>query len=136
MSLSFILVENIELDRYIARKLIIKLVGKANIKTFSAAPAALDYVIANGDGAPEQAIILLDLMMPKMSGADFISRFEVLPEEVRNCYRIVIVTSSMNKAELQRLSNHRDVTKMIEKPLTHEKFAALLSEIGTGSKEG
>ncbi|MBS1527446.1 MAG: response regulator [Bacteroidetes bacterium] len=132
MNLSFILVENAELDRYIAAKLIRNLAGDARVEIFGSARAALDHITANSQSEADPAIILLDLMMPKMSGADFIHQFETLPENIRSRYRIAIVTSSMNKAEMQRLSKHDKVLVAIEKPLTHEKFAAFLAQIDGG----
>ena len=61
--------------------------------------------------------------------ADFISLFEALPDRVKDRYQIVIVTSSMNRAELDRLSKRRNVEFVIEKPLTREKFKFLLEQI-------
>ncbi|MBS1502641.1 MAG: response regulator [Bacteroidetes bacterium] len=132
MNLSFIIVENVELDRYIAKKLIRNLADGASVETFSSARAALDHITDGGQNTSEPAIILLDLMMPKMSGGDFINQFEALPETIRSRYRIAIVTSSMNKAEMQRLSKRDRVLTTIEKPLTHEKFAAFLAQIDSG----
>ncbi|HVW13304.1 MAG TPA: response regulator [Mucilaginibacter sp.] len=132
MNLSFIIVENVELDRYIAKKLIRNLAGGARVEIFGSARAALDHITAVSRNTPEPAIILLDLMMPKMSGGDFINQFEALPETIRSRYRIAIVTSSMNKAETQRLSKRDRVLTAIEKPLTHEKFAAFLAQIDGG----
>ncbi|MGN6639844.1 MAG: response regulator [Mucilaginibacter sp.] len=127
--MSFILVENTELDQYIAQKLIKRVVGDVNIETFFTAEAALDHITF--DKAPDGArnIILLDLMMPRMNGANFISLFDALPEKIRENYQIVIVTSSMNKAELERLRKRENVEMIIEKPLTREKLKSLITVI-------
>lgn len=129
MRLSFILVENTELDQYIAKKLIKRVVGDVDVETFFTAEAALDHITF--DKAPEevQNIILLDLMMPRMNGANFITLFDALPEKIQENYQIVIVTSSMNKAELERLRKRQNVEMIIEKPLTHEKLKSVLTMI-------
>jgi CheY-like chemotaxis protein len=136
MGLSFILIENLEIDLYIAHKLIKMIVGDDTlIDTFTNAEDALDHIAATKVKKADRVIILLDLMMPRLNGADFISLFEALPEKMTNHYQIVIVTSSMNKAELSRLGEKKNVETVIAKPLTQEKFKAVLEQIKTGTNE-
>ncbi|MBS1521965.1 MAG: response regulator [Bacteroidetes bacterium] len=130
MGLSFILIENLEIDLYIAHKLIKMTMGDdALIETFTSAEDALDHIAATKIKKADRTIILLDLMMPRLNGADFISLFEALPEQITDHYQIVIVTSSMNKAELDRLGKKKNVENVIAKPLTQEKFKAVLEQI-------
>jgi CheY-like chemotaxis protein len=130
MRLSFIVVENTEIDIYIATELIRRIVGEgAHIETFLTADAALNYIILGKAPEADRHIIMLDLMLPRMNGSSFITLFEELPEEVKDNYQIVIVTSSMNKAELERLSMRRNVEMIIEKPLTRDKFKSFLAQI-------
>jgi len=130
MRLSFILIENLEIDLYIAHKLIKMTMGDdVPIKTFMSAEDALDHIAFEKEKKEDRTIILLDLMMPRLNGADFISLFEALPDEITNKYQIVIVTSSMNKAELDRLGNKKIVETVITKPLTQEKFKSVLEQI-------
>ena len=137
MGLSFILIENLEIDLYIAHKLIKMTLGDVPIKTFMNAEDALDHIVPVKVKKADKVIILLDLMMPRLNGADFISLFEVLPEKITNHYQIIIVTSSMNKAELDRLSQKKNVEAVIAKPLTQEKLKTVLEQIqiGTNGKE-
>ncbi|HTK21190.1 MAG TPA: response regulator [Mucilaginibacter sp.] len=130
MRLSFILIENLEIDLYIAHKLIKMTMGDdIPIKAFMSAEDALDHIAFEKEKKTDRTIILLDLMMPRLNGADFISLFEALPDEITNKYQIVIVTSSMNKAELDRLGNKKIVETVITKPLTQEKFKSILEQI-------
>jgi CheY-like chemotaxis protein len=129
MKLSFIVVENTEIDIYIATELIRRVIGEAEIETFLTADAALNHITLNKVAKADRHIILLDLMLPRMNGSSFISLFEELPDGIKDGYQIVIVTSSMNKAELERLSKRRNVEMIIEKPLTREKFKSLLAQI-------
>ena len=129
MRLSFIVVENTEIDIYIATELIKRMIGEADIETFLTADAALNYITLGKAPAADRHIIMLDLMLPRMNGSNFISLFEELPDEVKDSYQIVIVTSSMNKAELERLSKRRNVEMIIEKPLTRDKFKLFLDQI-------
>ncbi len=129
MKLSFIVVENTEIDIYIATELIRRMIGEADIETFLTADAALYHIMLGKVPEADRHIILLDLMLPRMNGSNFISLFEELPDDVKDNYQIVIVTSSMNKAELERLSMRRNVEMIIEKPLTREKFKSFLTQI-------
>jgi len=136
MTLSFILVENAEIDIYIAKSLIKMVAGEVYTETFFTVEEALNYITGDRDHEADQNVILLDLMMPKMNGADFISVFEELPDQVRENYRIVIVTSTMDKAELQRLSQRSDVEMIIEKPLTRDKFVSLMAQMAISTTNG
>ena len=129
MRLSFILVENTEIDLYIASKLINGIAGEVVVEKFLSSEDALEHIAFEKTKKADRTIILLDLMMPRLNGADFISLFEALPDRVKDRYQIVIVTSSMNRAELDRLSKRRNVEFVIEKPLTREKFKFLLEQI-------
>lgn len=129
MGLSFIIIENLEIDLYIADKLIKMTVGNVPVKTFMRAEDALDAIVSSKVKKNDRIIILLDLMMPRLNGADFISLFETLPEKITRHYQIVIVTSSMNKPELDRLGKKKDVEAVILKPLTQEKFKTFLEQI-------
>ncbi|HZY40158.1 MAG TPA: response regulator [Mucilaginibacter sp.] len=129
MRLSFIVVEHSEIDIYIATELARRFFGDAVVETFLSAEAALDHIVLNKAPEADRHLILLDLMIPGMDGANFISLFEALPRRTRDNYRIVIVTSSMNKVDLERLRKRRDVEMIIEKPLTSDKFRSILVQL-------
>ncbi|MBS1529581.1 MAG: response regulator [Bacteroidetes bacterium] len=129
MKIGFIIVENIDIDIYIATELIKRMVGEVDIETFVTADAALNYITLEKAPAADRHIILLDLMLPRMHGSNFISLFEELPDHIKDSYQIAIVTSSMNKGELERLSKRPNVEMIIEKPLTRRKFKSFLEKI-------
>jgi CheY-like chemotaxis protein len=128
MRLSFILVEHAEIDIYIATELIKRVLGDVVVETFLTAEAAMNHIVLNKASAADRRLILLDLMMPGMDGFNFVSLFETLPRRVRGTYRIIIITSSMNRTELERLRKRRDVEMIIEKPLTNDKFRSILKQ--------
>lgn len=138
MGLSFILIENLEIDLYIAHKLLKMTMGdNIPVETFMSAETALDHIVPAKLKKADKVIILLDLMMPRLNGADFITLFETLPRRITNHYQIIIVTSSMNKAELDRLEKKKYVETVVAKPLTQEKLKAVLDriQINTNGKE-
>ena len=101
MKLSFIIIDDRELDCYIAEKLIRKIETDININIFYNAFSALDF-IKNTKVTDAITVVLLDIMMPVMNGFQFIEGFENLSEEIKNYYKIIPITSSLNKTDVSR----------------------------------
>jgi CheY-like chemotaxis protein len=132
MALSFIIVDNAELDQYVAHQLITRTAGDdAVVDTFFTAEEALEHITGQTVQSSMKSIILLDLMMPQSDGYSFIRDFEMLPPAIQENYRIVIVTSSLDKSDLERLRNSKIVHALVEKPFTREKMDKLLKQLGT-----
>src|SRR5690606_35475951 len=104
------------LDCYIAEKIIEKTGRSADCKRFYTAKLALDYLVSNIP--THTTVILLDIMMPVMNGFDFIEEFEALPEAVKKQYRIIPITTSLNKNEINTMNNFASVVKVLQKPYT------------------
>lgn len=122
--LSFIIVDDRELDCFIAEKLIGKADKNSQIKCFNEANFCLEY-IKNNNTATE-TIILLDIMMPVMTGFDFLEVFERLESEKKKWYKIVPITTSLNKSEIQRISTYPSVLKVLQKPYSVEELKHII----------
>jgi CheY-like chemotaxis protein len=126
---NFIIVDDSELDCFIAEKLV-KHSGISNaIKSFLQASDALDY-IKNSPNMAEDTVnmILLDLLMPMMSGIEFVEEFETLPAEIQNRYIIIAFTSSMNQKDMNRMKSFNSVKHLFNKPLSPEILQPLLQD--------
>jgi CheY-like chemotaxis protein len=124
---NFLIVDDSELDCFIAEKLV-KHSGISNkVKSFLQASEALAY-IKNADYLAEEypTVILLDILMPIMSGIDFVEEFEKLPDALRNKYFIVAFTSSMNKKDMGTMKSFESVKYLFDKPLSPEVLSSLL----------
>ena len=119
MKLSFIIIDDRELDCFIAEKLIQKTGLSTANKIFYNGISALDFIKTTSP-ADHMTIILLDIMMPIMNGFQFIEEFETLPQEIRKFYTIIPITTSLNKNDIQRISNFESVTGVLRKPYTFE----------------
>ena len=74
---------------------------------------------------PCPEIILLDINMPIMDGFGFLDQFVKLPPEFINNIRIAMLTSSLEKDEVRRSFEYKNVVDFINKPLSIDKIVAL-----------
>ncbi|MBC8054642.1 MAG: response regulator [Sphingobacteriaceae bacterium] len=126
---NFIIVDDSELDCFIAEKLV-KHSGMSNkVISFLRAEDALDFVKGNPFPTDQMlTVILLDILMPIMSGIDFVEEFEKLPADVQKKYIIVAFTSSMNKKDMATMQSFKSVKCLYDKPLSPEVLSTLLDD--------
>lgn len=128
---NFIIVDDSELDCFIAEKLVKHSGISKEIKSFLKASDALEHVIQSSHSIEEEVptVILLDIVMPIMSGIDFVEEFEKLPFEIQNKYIIFAFTSSMNKKDMTRMKSYKSVKCLFDKPLNADFLKPLLDEL-------
>ena len=129
MDLSFIIIDDSELDCFIAEKLI-RHTGKClTISSFTAAKEAWNFVREDSRKMSETTtVILLDILMPVMSGFDFLERFEALPEENRRKYIVIAITSSLNKKDTSAIKTYPSVIGVIDKPIQTDLLTEILKK--------
>ncbi len=71
-------------------------------------------------------LVLLDLNMPVMDGFQFLEALKNLELKRKNEIRIVVVTSSNNPKDIERLKDY-NIFKFLNKPLTPEKVHEILA---------
>jgi len=126
---NFIIVDDSELDCFIAEKLIKHSGIRNSTKSFLQASDALNYIQNSSDLEEDTFnMILLDILMPMMSGIEFVEAFEALPAEIQEKYIIVAFTSSMNKKEMNRMRSFNSVKHLFNKPLSPEVLQPLLQD--------
>ena len=85
----------------------------------SSGKGALDYIKENeGNAENLPNIIFLDINMPIVDGFVFLYEFEKFNEMVRNKCKVIILSSSDNKRDIDKIVNNNHVIKFITKPLT------------------
>ncbi|MEX0724280.1 MAG: response regulator [Gracilimonas sp.] len=98
-----------------------------NIKTFNKAETALNYLKNSSKQQP--VIVFLDINMPVMNGWDFMDH--VTKDDSFQHLIVVIVTSSVNKADRIKSKRYSQIIDFVEKPLTLdvcERFKKILPE--------
>lgn len=130
MELSFIVIDDSELDCFVARKIIEHTDKSLPVKTYVNARDVIELIRTDFDNRDiPLTIILLDLRMPIMNGFQFVDEFEKFPLDIKRKYQIHILSSSKNTNDIYRILSHDTVFSMIEKSFTREKLLELLRKI-------
>ncbi len=129
MRLTFIVIDDSELDRFILRRVIEHLSDGYEVITYRTAWEAL--VDIEKIERETFTMIFLDLKMPVMDGFQFIEEFGKLPEHIKDRHRIVILSTTRNPTDIARLMDSDLVDSIVEKPITKEKFNSLLGALNT-----
>lgn len=120
------LVDDNDTDNFISKRIIeiTKFANRVEVK--NSGKAALDYLTQH-QNSPEDLpnIIFLDINMPVVDGFVFLYEFEKFKELVKTRCKVIILSSSDNKRDIDKIVNNNYVIKFITKPLTE----VALSEI-------
>ena len=118
---SILLIDDSEIDN-ILNEMIIKnsCLQDSTIRILSSIPALqlLGNENTTTDHIPD--IIFLDIKMPINDGFEFLEKFEKLPEELTKKTQIIILTSSLDEEETERIKKNRFVKMILSKPLSLE----------------
>jgi CheY-like chemotaxis protein len=114
-----LLVDDNDTDNFISKRIIEITRFARRVEVKSSGKGALDYLKEhqnNPDMIP--SIIFLDINMPIVDGFVFLYEFEKFNELVRNKSKVIILSSSDNKRDIDKIVNNNHVIKFITKPLT------------------
>jgi len=132
MELSFIIIDDTELDHFIARKMIGNVNNAYTVKSFLDASSALQHIIENKpDSTIKIVLVFLDIYMPLMNGFEFVERFEKLEQAIQDRYYIVALTSSIELSDINRINSYRSFKARITKPITAAGLQSLLNKVST-----
>ena len=101
-----------------------------NLLVFNNGQEALDYfkaILNNLSDEKFPEIILLDLNMPVMDGWHFLKEFTAINPPKNLQTTLYIVSSSIDKAEIERAKEFELVTDYLIKPLELSKFEAIFN---------
>jgi len=113
------LVDDNDTDNFISRRIIeiTKFAGDVVIK--NSGKSALEYLEdhkTNHEQLPD--LIFLDINMPIVDGFVFLYEFEKFDYSIKDKCKVIILSSSDNKRDIDKIVNNDHVIKFITKPLT------------------
>ncbi|WP_316765935.1 two-component system response regulator [Pedobacter frigiditerrae] len=115
------------IDQMITAHVLKKTYEKGDILVMESATAALDFFNSNKDDLSAiPSLILLDIDMPLMNGFEFLDRFNLYPEILKNACRIVVITGSDIPEDIELMKTYPNVSKLILKPLNHNELTPVI----------
>ena len=120
------LVDDNDTDNFISKRIIEITSFATDVIVKSSGKSALDYLDEHKNSIgklPE--IIFLDINMPIVDGFVFLYEFEKFSDSVKDKCKVIILSSSDNKRDIDKIVNNDYVIKFVTKPLTE----AALEEI-------
>lgn len=113
------LVDDNDTDNFISKRIIeiTKFAKEVEIK--NSGKSALEYLEQNKDNEDKLPnIIFLDINMPIVDGFVFLYEFEKFDQTLKDKCKVIILSSSDNKRDIDKIVNNNHVVKFITKPLT------------------
>lgn len=115
------IVDDNDTDNFISKRIIeiTKFADEVEIK--NSGKSALEFLEANEgniDKLPD--LIFLDINMPIVDGFVFLYEFEKFSATLKNKCKVIILSSSDNKRDIDKIVNNDHVIKFITKPLTEK----------------
>ncbi|MCB0506196.1 MAG: response regulator [Cyclobacteriaceae bacterium] len=122
------LVDDNDTDNFISRRIIEITKFSDEVIVKNSGKGALDYLDENKDnpGALPD-IIFLDINMPIVDGFVFLYEYEKFGNTVKDKCRVIILSSSDNKRDIDKIVNNDYVIKFVTKPLTEKTLEEIKS---------
>ncbi|MBX6379622.1 MAG: response regulator [Thermoflavifilum aggregans] len=120
------IVDDNYIDRYVAESCLKKLQVCEQVVSLESGQEALQYLQSH-ESSPESVpdIILLDIRMPGMDGFEFLDAFSKLPASIREHCEIVMLSSTIDPYDLDRIRQHEIVKRFISKPFSKDAALSL-----------
>jgi len=113
------LVDDNDTDNFISKRIIEITKFAKRVEVKNSGKSALDYLRENQDNIEDLPnLIFLDINMPIVDGFVFLYEFEKFNETIKDKCKVIILSSSDNKRDIDKIVNNNHVIKFITKPLT------------------
>ena len=126
-STRFIVIDDDALNNKICRACIEKIFKEAPVATFTDPKLGIEHIEGEYSTAyhDDIGILFLDINMPTMTGWEFLELFDKLDEKIKDRIKIYILSSSVDKRDMERAQANKYVVYYLIKPLTKETIALI-----------
>lgn len=125
-----LLIDDNEIDNFINQKMIEASLFAEHVFVFTSATGALEHLtnLSNNFDMSQDIVpdfIFLDINMPVMDGHQFLEEFEKLDPKISAHCKIVVLTSSLNPIDKEKVKTFSSVVNFLNKPLTENEIAKI-----------
>lgn len=129
-TLHILIIDDDEINNFIAAKLIDKIPPRARVSTCLNGEEGIDYIKSRLDKQQELPdIIFLDINMPVMNGWEFLEEYATLTSKISKKIVINMLSSSVYNDDISKSKTYPTVNRFISKPLTIEKIQDLYKSL-------
>ena len=124
-----LLIDDSEADQLIARKLM-QITGFAqDICIKNSRQSALDYLSnARNHLSDVPDVIFLDINRPAIDGFSFLNAYDAMPDDFKKKCRLVVLSSSNNRHDINGVYAYSSVEAVLPKPLTTDSIMQLAQQ--------
>ncbi|MEQ8808728.1 response regulator [Imperialibacter sp.] len=120
------LVDDNDTDNFLSKKIMEHVNFSESILIKNTGKSALEYLHQNqNDPHKIPDIIFLDINMPIVDGFVFLYEYENFPPQLHEKIKVVVLSSSNNKRDINQFLNNRFVHQFISKPLSEKALMEL-----------
>jgi len=112
-----LLIDDSDIDNAVNKKLLKLARISADIEIYTSALESINKIRELGITWTSPRLILLDLSMPDLNGMQWLELFRELPEQVQNKCFVYVLSSSIDRKQLDQAENDSSVIALLEKPL-------------------
>lgn len=124
------LVDDNDTDNFISKRIIQLTHFARQIEIKNSGKSALEYLEENLNHIEKiPNLIFLDINMPIVDGFVFLIEFEKFPSNIKDKCKIIILSSSDNKRDIDKIINNKLVIKFLTKPLTADAVKLVGAEL-------
>ena len=121
-----LIIDDNTIDQIVTKQLLKKTLGITEISTANNGKQGIQWLRNNKRSFEESLIILLDAKMPEMDGFEFLSEFEILPEELKKETQIFMLSSTLDPNDITRAKSNKYVKRLLSKPLPIKEFSEII----------
>jgi len=129
---TILLVDDDETTNFLHRRLLSRLEVAPNIAIATNGEEALHYLQdkcqASASNPECPLLVFLDIKMPVMDGFEFLQEYENIVANLNPDIRIIVLSSSSNAADLERLKKFSKEYKYYSKPLSAEIIKEVITD--------